>query len=398
MNESTPWGNYEEYFQPVAGKVFAEDYNAEQLGASINYFHGLNEFPDIDEISPEIAIVGIGYDVGDLSAPLNDTPDAVRYWLYKLYAPTSHINMVDLGNFSVRTSLDECCNIFSKVISELLNRNIVPIVLGGGRELMYALYLAYARSGRFCNVCEVSPTLNFTGLSEILEAENVLGRIMNEPDSFLFQFSNLGYQTYFTPPTLIRLFDGFYFDSMRLGELRKYMEDAEPILRDAHCLSLDLSVVKRADAPNTNHGTSNGLFSDEVCRVTRYAGISSRLTSAGFFGLQPGLSFEAPDTHLMAQTVWHLLEGYCGRREETLDVTDPAYLHFIVTIPGAEPITFYKNQRNEKWWMGVPAAGKRSRQLELNEYLVPCSESDYSLALKGEIPERWLKRFHQLND
>jgi formiminoglutamase len=398
MSDSTPWNNYEEYFQPVSGKVFAEDYNAEQLGARINYFNGLNEFPDIDEDKPHIAILGIGYDAGDLSAPLNDTPDAVRYWIYKLYAPTDEVSIVDLGNFSVRTSLDECCNIFSRILSDLLNRNVIPLILGGGRELMYAMYLAFARSGRFCNICEVSPTLNFTGLSEVLEPENVLGRIMNEPDSFLFQYSNLGYQTYFTPPGLIKLFDSFFFDIMRLGELRKFMEDAEPILRDAHCLSIDLSSVKRADAPNTNHGTPNGLFSDEVCRISRYAGISQKLSCAGFFGLQPGLSPSDQDTHLMAQAVWHLFDGFYARREETLDVNDPAYLHFIVTIPGADPITFYKNQRNEKWWMGVPAAGKKSKQMELDEYLVPCSETDYSLAMQGEIPERWLKRFNQLND
>lgn len=48
--------------------------------------------------------------------------------------------------------------------------------------------------------------------------------------------------------------------------------------------------------------------------------------------------------------------------------------------------------------MGVPVAGKWQSQMKLEEYLVPCGMEDYEAAVGQDLPERWLQRFHKLND
>jgi formiminoglutamase len=399
QSEDNYFSDFEEYFQPIAGSVIAEDFNAAQYGAKIHYYAGMSPFPDIDNETYDIAIIGAGLDQFDLSAGLNGTPNFVRYYLYKLYSVNTNVRIADLGNFSTRTSQEEYCQILSRLISALLNKNIFPIIIGGGRELAYALYLGYARSSRLCNLCDVSASLNFSEVSDVLDCNNVLGKILNEKDSFLFNYSNLGFQGYFCAPELIKLFEGFHFDLMRLGELRNEIRETEPLIRDAHCLSLDLSSVKLADAPNTSQGTPNGISSDEICRIARYAGLSNKLTAAGFFGIKPDGEANWPDLHLMAQVIWHLLEGFYSRKTETLSLGSPPYLKYTVTLNGnPDSIVFHKNELTEKWWMVVPIFLKNREKFKMESYLIPCSERDYITASRGEIPERWIKRYHQLND
>ena len=105
------------------------------------------------------------------------------------------------------------------------------------------------------------------------------------------------------------------------------------------------------------------------------------------------------DHHLAAQVIWHLIEGFYNRKEENLDVRHANYLEFTVALTGfPDQIVFYKNKISEKWWMAVPIQGKASDKYGQQEYLVPCALSDYEFAASGEIPERWIRRFHQLND
>jgi formiminoglutamase len=397
--EAEHWNAWEEYFQPVSGHAYAEDFNNTQLGANIRYFSGKGDFPDLDELHADLVILGAGYDSSDLSAPLNDTPNHIRYWLYKLCRGNYQVRILDLGNFGLRTSLEENCNVLSKVLQGILERNMIPVVLGGGHEMAYALYLAYARSGRFCNVCDVNATLDFQEITQELRPGNMLGRILGEKDSFLFHYANLAYQSYFSPPDLVRLFKEFHFDLIRLGEVRRQMEDAEPVIRDAHAFTINMGAVKYADAPHALHATPNGLQSDEICRLARYAGLSQKLSSFGLFGIRPGGDVSWTDHHLAAQVIWHLIEGFYNRKEENLDVRHANYLEFTVALTGfPDQIVFYKNKISEKWWMAVPIQGKASDKYGQQEYLVPCALSDYEFAASGEIPERWIRRFHQLND
>lgn len=390
---------WQDYFNPVSNHVLAEDFNRSQLSSAIDYYGADKDFPVLEKDNYDLVLIGVGYDSTDLAANFQKAPDHVRYWLYRLFKGNYEVKIADLGNLKIKNSLDEVVNVLSDLMAELISKDIVPVILGGGKELAYANYMAYKKIGKYCNLLNVSSRLNFEDASDELTPYNFLSKILADQDNHLFNYSNIGYQTYFTPPELIELFRSFNFDLHRLGEVRAAIEETEPIIRDADFGCFDLGAVKYADAPNCTFTSPNGLSSDEICRLARYAGLSMKMSSIGFYGINPGGKTEWTDHHLMAQCIWHFLEGYYLRKPESLNTEDAHYLRFHVALQGyPEEITFYKNRITEKWWMGVPVAQKYSDKYHIQEYLVPCSGTDYQTASQNEIPDRWIRVYKKLND
>jgi arginase family enzyme len=390
---------WQEYFNPISNHIVAEDFNRSQLSSNIDYYGIDKDFPELEEGKYDMVLIGVGYDSTDLAADSRKTPDHVRYWLYRLFKGNYEVRIADTGNLNIKNSLDDVVHHLSDFIAEMIAKKIIPVIIGGGKELTYANYMAYKKSGRYCNLVNISSRLNFEDASEDLTPYNYLSKILADQDNHLFNYSNIGYQTYFTPPELIELFRNFNFDLHRLGEVRAQIEETEPIIRDADFACFDLGAVKYADAPNCTFGTPNGLFGDEICRLARYAGLSMKMSSAGFYGIHPGGKLEWTDHHLMAQCIWHFIEGYYLRKPESMDTEDVQYLRFHVAMQGyPEELTFYKNKVTEKWWMGVPVAEKYKDKYHIREYLVPCSGLDYQVASQNEIPDRWIRVYKKLND
>jgi formiminoglutamase len=59
-----------------------------------------------------------------------------------------------------------------------------------------------------------------------------------------------------------------------------------------------------------------------------------------------------------------------------------------------EVITFYKSKLSEKWWMEVPYQNGRERYSR--NRIVPCSYNDYQVAIRGEVPERYISALAKL--
>lgn len=391
--------SWENYFEPVSGYVMSEDYNSSRYSSNILSYEAGKPFPDIENQPIDIVIIGAGYDQYDLSCSITQTPDNVRYWLYRLYKGNYDVRIADFGNLSIRNSLDKVVEILSEILADLMNRGITPIVIGGGKELTYAHYLAYKIRGKYCNLLNISSTLNFNEATDALTAENFLSKILADKDNHLFNYCQLAYQTYLNSAEMIDMFNRFDFDLLRLGEVRAHIAESEPLIRDVDFASVDLGSVKYADAPHTLFVSPNGLTSDEICRLVRYAGLSSKLSSIGFYGITPGGKLEWTDHHLMAQVIWHFIEGFYLRKPESLHLDDPLYIRYHVAYSSSpDEIIFYHNTFTEKWWMNVPVSIEKQGKYQIHNYLIPCSSRDYQTAAKNEVPDRWLKIFRKLND
>ena len=75
---------------------------------------------------------------------------------------------------------------------------------------------------------------------------------------------------------MAELIDKLYFDAHRLGEVRSCMEDAEPVIRNADMISVDVSAIRFPDAPGSHNESPNGFYGDEACQLMRYAGMSDK--------------------------------------------------------------------------------------------------------------------------
>jgi hypothetical protein len=105
---------------------------------------------------------------------------------------------------------------------------------------------------------------------------------LDEPNN-LFNYSNVGYQTYYNSQEEIDLIEKLYFDAYRLGEVSNNIAIAEPVFRDADLVSLDFHAVKSSDSGNFIKFNPNGFNGKEICALSRYAGLSDKVSSFGIF-------------------------------------------------------------------------------------------------------------------
>ena len=73
-----------------------------------------------------------------------------------------------------------------------------------------------------------------------LKNNSYLGKIILEEPYNLFNYSVLGYQTYYNSQEERDLLERLYFEGYRIGDVSSDISLVEPIMRDAHIVSLDL--------------------------------------------------------------------------------------------------------------------------------------------------------------
>ena len=86
------------------------------------------------------------------------------------------------------------------------------------------------------NIVAVDASFDLSATEDPIGSDTYLGKIVLHEPNFLFNFSNLGYQTYFTGSDQVELMEKLYFDTYRLGQVQRDMEEAEPIVRNADML------------------------------------------------------------------------------------------------------------------------------------------------------------------
>ena len=92
-----------------------------------------------------------------------------------------------------------------------------------------------------------------------------------------------------------------------LGEIIKNPAIVEPVFRDADIISLDLKSIKSADSGNdTRSFIPNGFDGREICSLSRYAGISDKVSIFGIFNQ----FYSKNENHLIAQILWYFIEGF----------------------------------------------------------------------------------------
>lgn len=385
----------QDFLNPIAPE---EIFNPEKLlrthiGRNIE-FHTPDSFPDLEDI--DLAIIGVPEERGAINNKgCSGAPAAVRKHLYHLDKNYFPLRLVDLGNIKSGASLSDTYAALGQTVSELLQKKITPIIIGGSHDLSYGQYLGYAKNDQVINMTVVDQSIDIYKQKEEIDAHSFLYRIFTETPNYLFNFSQLGYQSYFVSPEDIATLEKLYFEFYRLGVVRKDLEEVEAIIRDADMMSFDISALKQADAPGIQQPSPHGFFGEEGCQIARYAGITDKLSSIGFYELNPEYDDRGQSAQLVAHMIWYFLEGYYSRTGEYPISREDDFLKYIVKQEQSDlEITFLKSKRSGRWWMQVPIAEESRYE---RHQLIPCTYNDYQLACKDEIPERWMRAFEKLS-
>ncbi|MCB9170434.1 MAG: formimidoylglutamase [Flavobacteriales bacterium] len=385
----------EMYFRPSGSFGGTNpEWSAHSLGERVR-MHGPTGFPDLDGV--QVVLFGVLDDPGHArQRSCVQAPDAIRAELYRLFDPADKVRLADLGDLHPGATLQDTQHALADTIAVLVRHNIVPIVLGGGQGHTFAQYLAYERLERTANLVCIDPRFDLGEPGQGLADTSYLSHIVLRQPNYLFNYSNLGFQTYLVDQPGIELMDKLFFDAHRLGEVRGAISEAEPVLRNGDTLSVDMNAIRRSDAPGTTRPGPNGFHGEEICQLMRYAGVSEKITSVGIYEMDPDRDQDAVTAQLAAQMVWCFLDGYRSRTNDLPWLDRKRFTRFRIPLNANEQeLVFYKSTVSDRWWMDVPYRAEQEARFE-RHHLVPCSYADYQMACREEVPDRWWRTFQKL--
>ena len=380
------------FFKPLEIDIAAAKHSFRKIVASYNKD---SDFPSLEEI--DIAIIGVEEERG---AHNNEGcaagADEVRRFLYGLNIGAFSAKIADLGNITAGDTIEDTYYALSNTVEALVKKKILPIIIGGSQDLTFANYSAYQKMEQTVNLVSIDNRFDIGNSESGLDDSTYLSKIILHQPNFLFNFSNLGYQTYFVNQESIELMSKLFFDVSRLGQISGNVHEAEPIIRNADMLSFDVSSIRMADAPGCKQASPNGFSSQEACQMARYAGISDKLSSIGFYNYNPTFDNRGQTAHLLAQMIWCVIEGFYQRKDDFPVRNSDEYLKYRVMLEENKyELLFYKSKKSDRWWMDIPYPPNKRIQFE-RHHLVPCSYSHYEKALADEMPDSWWKTYQKL--
>ena len=373
-----------DFLSPVDDEIieYIKGLTSQHLGSKVA-FHTDKDFPDTDQI--KIAIIGVLENRGDVKSFEEVDLNPIRKELYSLYPGNWQSSIADLGDIMPGNSLEDTFFALQKVTAKLIRKGIIPIILGGSQDLTYPLYRAYDNLEQMVNLVSIDSKFDIGKQEEGITSNSYLSKIILDEPNNLFNFCNIGYQTYYNSQEEIDLIEKLYFDAYRLGEISNNIELAEPVFRDADIVSIDLNSVKSSYSGNFINFKPNGFDGKEICSLSRYACISDKVTSFGIFNQNN----KKEESVLIAQIIWYFIEGVNYRSNEYPFGTRENYLKYIVPLE-SEELTFYKSNKTDRWWIEINFFTGQHNKLKKNT-LLPCSHEEYLTACNQEIPERWWK-------
>ena len=379
------------FLSPVSDSVLAHNelLSEQALGKKMKIHSTQNGIPDLDGVS--LAIIGVREnrnDVNYMGEELNF--DTIRISLYSLFPGNWHTTVADLGDIPAGATIEDTYYALRTIISLLIENKVIPIVIGGSQDLTYANYRAYDTMSPMVNIVNVDSNFDLGDASVEMKNNSFLGKIILEQPYNLFNYSVVGYQTYFNSQEEIDLMEKLYFESYRLGDVTHSINLVEPVMRDAHIVTMDLKSVRAAEVGAKQKFSPNGFNGKEVCAISRYAGISNKVSSFGIYEFKSTNELDATPM-LVSQMIWYFIEGFnCRVNDDDFSNADN-HQKYNVLIEDDELI-FYKSIKTGRWWIEIPFLPNVNNKLKKHT-LLPCTHDDYKEASHGKIPERWYKAY-----
>ena len=376
-----------DFLSPVSEQLLEaiSDLNEQSLGASIKIHTAKAGVPDLENI--HIALVGVRE---NRRANYEDEFlhfEKIRSAFYGLYPGNWEVNVADLGNIEQGGNVEDTYFALQNLVAQLVKKDIIPLIIGGSQDLMYAQYRAYDTLDQMVNLVNIDSRFDLGDAEKPIENRSYLGKIIVNKPYNLFNYSAVGYQTYFNSQHEIELMDRLYFDAYRLGEISANLSRVEPVMRDANLVGLDLNAVNSSALGADFYATPNGFDGKEICALSRYAGISDKVSSFGIYEYTS--AFGGLGSMLVAQIIWYFIEGVNYRTNENTISAKKEFTKYQVPIDD-EILVFFKSARSGRWWIEIPFLAKANTKLKRHT-LLPCGEEDYLDACNQIIPERWYK-------
>lgn len=386
------------YFEPVTAdslRIPEMELLRDRIFNSVVFY---NPESSIDIHEAQLAILGVAE---SRNAHLNPAcqlaPDEIRRQFYQLYCWRKPVRILDLGNMKIGKTVEDTYSALSEIVAYLIENKVVPVILGGSNDLAFANYRAYEIMEQVANVVAIDSCFDLGDEQTPIRSDAYVNKIVLQQPNFLLNYANIGYQSYMNSPDSVNMMESLYFETYRVGLMRSSLEEVEPIVRNADMVSLDISAVRRPDAPGCPHNSSNGFYGEEICQIAKFVGLSDKLSSFGIYEYDPTLDFNNQTSQLIGHILWYFVEGFLFRQGDNKFKDKKEYRQFNITVSGApEELVFYNSKKTDRWWVLVPMYRKDNDITQF--YYLPCSYRDYQLACDDIISNRWWRTYHKINN
>lgn len=376
-----------EFLSPISEslQLAIEELPYGSLGYQVKFYTEEGGLPDLSDVKIAILTIQESRSVeGDLIIPIDY--DELRKGFYSLYPGNWETKIVDIGNIKKGENPRDTYFALQEIILHLIRKNIIPIILGQTQTIAYGQYRAFDNLDQMVNLVNIDYKFDIGNADLPISNQSYIGKIIVEKPYNLYNYSVVGYQSFFNPPEEINLMKKLFFDAYRLGEVTEDISMVEPILRDADMVIVDARAIKSSDMSFEFNYNPNGFDGREICALARYSGISNRVKSFGLYEL--GGEMSKISRNLVGQILWYFIEGVNFRVEENFS-EESLFTTYIVPIEDMELI-FKKSKKSERWWIEVSDFLSSGNKTEIPA-LLPCTYSDYLDACNQKIPERWLR-------
>jgi formiminoglutamase len=378
--------NLNHYLDPVCLDKPAIKHLSVSAGFSHNISVNTGNSELTDTKGYSVALIGVPDDRRSVNNGAALAPDKIRESLYSFSRLSGKLKIIDLGNLKSGATFEDTLVGLRDVLTKVADAGTVPLLIGGTCALMPAVDRFLSASKSPWSMVSVDSRLDFTPEKRSPDSFNWMNDLIYRSGSHISHLSAVGHQTYLTDQQVVNRFARRHYNIVRIGEVRAAMHETEPLFRDASAAVFDIGAIRQSDAPGTILPSANGFYGEEICLLSRYAGLSDNLKLFGLFEVNPSLDHSNQSTQLAAQIIWFFLEGFSQKQFEVDSLSDqqnPRFTRYHVTLTdlGSE-IIFVKSALTERWWLEI-------RGPEGEVHYMACSYDDYVKANSDQVPDRW---------
>jgi len=350
------------------------EYTDGQFAKHISVFE--KEMPDLTDV--ELILVGIGESRGiGFDKEYSTAPDKIRKQFYPLHCWHNDIQIADIGNIKKGAGILDSYAALQTVVAELIKMGKTVVILGGSHDITLAQYNAYKSLNQVIEATCIDSLIDLRGDSVLKNDSFLLEMLTSEPN-WVKHYNHIGFQSYFVHPRLLETLDKLRFDCYRVGKVKEDIAEMEPVFRNSHMVSFDISAIKNSAAPS-NTISPNGFNGEEACVLSQYAGLSSNLSSFGIYGYEPEKDRHDLTAIQIAQMIWYFIDGKY-RSKNDAHINERNSFNEFHTVFAEVDTVFLQSKRSNRWWMQMP-----------DSTFIACSRNDYRKASMNEMPERWLR-------
>ncbi len=330
------------------------------VGSAIKTWDGKN--------IPEKTIYLLG--VSDLNG-FTQNLDTLRAELYKLFKPAFMANTIDLGNL-ISLSYEDQKEAIELLLKKISQKQSVLLILNEN-EFSWSSFLNYRTKSNRNDITIVDSHFNPADNQYILQSG-----LSNTSDEKCHLIST---QSYFVDEQLLKEKKKSNLIIVKLGEIRDDIQEAEPEFRDVSKCVFHLRAVRVGDYPSNKTANPNGLYAEELCQLSWFAGNSDMLKYMLYTGLELNPENSKQSALLVAQSIWYFLLGFGARKNEKPSEQSNDFKQYHIEnnkIP--EDLVIYKSKKSSKYWFRYGKSGR----------FIPCSPKDMDIVLNNDIPNRLL--------